>query len=294
MSAAITLAVALVCWPPGVAGRRLDASGPARGRPEIRPAGHSWAGFGWAGFGWAGFGWAGLGWAGRRPPLPLLAVLAVPVGLAAAGPGGAVATLLVLGVAVRAHRAARATRERAATTRALAEALGSFAAELRAGAPPAAAARAAARDGDPRCTRILALVEATDRLGGDVPAAVRSAAAALDRRTGDDLRRFAAAWALADRHGIGLAGPVAAVAVDLRARSRFAGRLSAQVAGPRATAVVLAVLPVLGVVLGEGIGARPWAVLSGSGAGQVLLVVGVALVAAGVEWTERIVAGVVR
>jgi tight adherence protein B len=110
----------------------------------------------------------------------------------------------------------------------------------------------------------------------------------------EHLDRLAGAWALAERHGIALAGPAAAVAHDLRARSRLAGGLRARLAGPRATAAVLAGLPVLGVLLGEGIGARPWAVLTAAGVGQVLLVVGVGLVCAGLAWTERIVAGVTR
>jgi len=70
--------------------------------------------------------------------------------------------------------------------------------------------------------------------------------------------------------------------------------VQAQVAGPRATATVLGALPVLGVLLGEGIGAHPWAVLSGTVVGQALLVVGVVLLGAGIEWTERIVVGVTR
>jgi len=306
---ALALAGALGCWPHAPAPSRLRTVAP---RPPVvdGPDGTSRAAS------------ALVALLRRRPPAPLVAVGGAGFGALTAGVGGAVAALVLGTVVLRLRRGGRRRSDRAAATQALAEGLGSFAAELRAGAPPAAAARAAARDagsgttgpGDatglratasrivgwrgPRhqgatCSRALALVEATAHLGGDVPMALRSAATA-DPLAGDDLRRVAGAWALAERHGIGLAGLTEAVAVDLRARSRFDGALRAKVAGPRATATVLAVLPVLGVLLGEGIGARPWAVLSGGLLGQGLLVVGVGLVAAGIEWTERIVAGVTR
>lgn len=301
---ALALAGALGCWPHAPAPRRIGAVAP-RPRNDAQSRTRR--------------GGPALVALLRRPPAPLAALGGAAIGALTAGVGGAVGALVLGTVVLRLRRAGRRRRDRAAATHALAEGLGSFAAELRAGAPPAAAARAAARDAGsgttgggsglgaratriavlrPRrpgdaCARALALVEATARLGGDVPTALRAAASA-ESLAGDDLRRFAGAWALAERHGIGLAGLAEAVAVDLRARTRFDGALRARVAGPRATATVLAVLPVLGILLGQGIGARPWAVLSGGLLGQALLVVGVGLVAAGIEWTERIVAGVTR
>jgi tight adherence protein B len=47
-------------------------------------------------------------------------------------------------------------------------------------------------------------------------------------------------------------------------------------------------------VLGQLVGAHPVGVLTGTGVGQVLLVVGSTLVAAGLEWSARLTAGVVR
>ena len=55
---------------------------------------------------------------------------------------------------------------------------------------------------------------------------------------------------------------------------RFAGTVRAQLAGPRATAAVLTTLPVLGIGLGELIGAGPLGVLRGGPLGQGLLVAG--------------------
>ncbi|WP_054053841.1 hypothetical protein [Alloactinosynnema sp. L-07] len=59
-------------------------------------------------------------------------------------------------------------------------------------------------------------------------------------------------------------------------------------AGPRASALMLALLPLLALALGESMGAAPIAVLTSSPVGQTLLVIGVALVCAGVTWTARL------
>lgn len=228
-----------------------------------------------------------------RPPAVLTAVAALALVTVLAGMGGAVAASLVTVVLVRARRVRRREREEAAATGGMSDGLTAFAAELRAGHPPASAAGAAARDAHTACAAALVRVEATARLGGDVPSALRRHAAA-DGVIASHLDRLADAWSLADRHGIGLAGLAEALAEDLRARSRFSGRLAAQLAGPRTTASALAALPLLGLGMGQLIGADPWGVLTGTTAGQVLLVVGAVFVAAGLEWSGRIVARVVR
>ena len=265
--ALVLVAAATVAWPPAGAPGRLRAltpvpAGPARG--------------------------AVLG-------VPVVVPLIVGLLVAAllAGIGGAVAAVVLGAVLLRGRRARQGERARTETTAGLAEGLAAFAGELRAGHPPAAAAAAAGRDAGAAARRALARVEATARLGGDVPAALREQAV-TDPLAGPHLRRLADAWALADRHGIGLAALAEAVAEDLRARARFAGRLGAQLAGPRTTAAVLAALPGIGLLLGQLVGAHPFGVLTGSGVGQVLLVVGAALVAAGLEWSRRLTAGVVR
>jgi tight adherence protein B len=80
-----------------------------------------------------------------------------------------------------------------------------------------------------------------------------------------------------------------AVRRDLDHRARAAGRLTAALAGPRATAAVLAALPLVGLLLGQAVGAAPWRVLTGSVAGQVLLVLGSGLACIGVIWSARLV-----
>ena len=55
--------------------------------------------------------------------------------------------------------------------------------------------------------------------------------------------------------------------------------------------MVLALLPIAGVLMGTAMGAKPLAFLTGGGLGGVLLVVGTALVCAGVAVSRRIIEG---
>lgn len=79
---------------------------------------------------------------------------------------------------------------------------------------------------------------------------------------------------------------------DVVGRTRFRRRTDAGLAGARATGAVLAALPLLGIALGQAVGAAPVALLLGSTSGGLLLVVGTALVCAGLAWTGRITAQV--
>ena len=64
--------------------------------------------------------------------------------------------------------------------------------------------------------------------------------------------------------------------------------LASQLSGPRATAGLLAVLPVLGLGMGAAMGARPWHVLTATGPGRLALLLGVGFDLLGVMWTERL------
>ena len=165
-------------------------------------------------------------------------------------------------------------------------------AELSVGAPPAHACAAAARELQPddgssgavACG--LAAMSGRAELGGDV----------LDRPPADDLdhgddaswRRIAVAWQMADRHGLPMIELLESVRSDLLERRQFAARAHAGLAGPRATATVLAGLPVIGVLLGQLMGADPLGVLLGGDLGGILLIVGTALSMAGWVWAQRI------
>jgi tight adherence protein B len=203
------------------------------------------------------------------------------------GPGGAVAGALVGAVVWRGLRSRAAERARLSATSAITSGLGALVVELRAGAHPATAAQGAAEDSEPAAAEVLRGIASAARRGGDVDATLRALAAARPAlRTA--LGQVAQAWLLSSRYGVPLADVLDAARCDLDRRVAFARQVQARMAGPRASAAVLAVLPLLGVLLGELSGARPLHVLSSSTAGQVLLVLGALLICAGLLWSSRL------
>jgi len=268
VAVALSLAAAIACWPASPARSRLVALlAPARG-PGGR-LGHL------------------AGWIAVDPHrgVVVLVVSALGGGLLA-GVGGALAAAIASGVGYHRWRAGAVRRGHSTEVAALLDAVAVMTAELRAGAHPAGAAASAAA-GAGVVHRVLTSVAAGAQLGAQVPALLERHAS-NEPAIADELRRMAAAWALAERHGATLAELMDAVRADLEARVRLAGQIKAQLAGPRASSAVLAGLPVLGVALGQGIGANPWQVLTGTPVGQVLLVVGTGLVCAGMLWSGRI------
>lgn len=174
-------------------------------------------------------------------------------------------------------------RSEMARGEALVRAMSIVTAELSVGAPIAQACACAgaeilADDPSSAVGRDLAILAARVHLGGDIETTRAGTA-----------RPIAALWSTSARFGLPLGDLLAASRADLVARHRFAAHTKAGLAGPRATARVLAVLPVFGLLLGQAIGADPVRVLLDGGPGSVLLVVGTVLAAAGVAWSEYIV-----
>lgn len=169
----------------------------------------------------------------------------------------------------------------------LADGLAAFGAELRAGRPPEDAARlAAAASGRPRCARALIRAVAPPASGSALPVPGKAFSAAVGR--------ISVAADLSRRTGCSLATVIAAVEDDLRARLGHGRELRSLTAGPRASVALLAGLPVLGLAMGSGVGADPWRVLTATGGGQLLLVLGVALELTGIAWSARLTARALR
>jgi tight adherence protein B len=274
--AVVALAAGQLCWPAGVGRSRL--SGLRRRGSRSRVA-------------------AACGRLATRRCGLLLVGLVAGVGALLAGAAGGVAAAMVTGTVVARRRAGRDCRTAATAATGLSDALGILVAELRAGAHPGDAITAAAEthvDGSSHAgtdvVRALSAVAAAARLGGDVPAVLRSAGTAPLRAW---LGRLADAWSLADRYGIPLADLLDAVRSDTEHRVRFAAEVQARLAGPRSTAAVLAGLPLLGLALGQAVGAVPLHVLCHTEVGQVLLVSGTAAACVGVLWSARLVSGAV-
>jgi tight adherence protein B len=102
---------------------------------------------------------------------------------------------------------------------------------------------------------------------------------------------MAVAWQLAADHGMAISAMMRTVQADIVERQRFWTRVQASLAGARATAVILAALPVLGIALGELIGAAPIAFLTDGVIGGWFLVAGTGLLCAGLWWADRITDG---
>lgn len=153
-------------------------------------------------------------------------------------------------------------------------AITAVAAELRTGKPPDDALATALGSVWPR-TRAVA------SWGGDVVAALRAE---------DDpvAVHLAACWQVSRTSGAPLADIVERLARAERDAADARVELRAALAGPQATARMLAVLPALGVGLGYLLGADPIAWFFTDPIGLPVLAAGAILTAAGVLWTRRI------
>ena len=105
------------------------------------------------------------------------------------------------------------------------------------------------------------------------------------------LRALAACWYAADRHGIALADAVTGIEEGLRAEGARLRATEVELAGIRATILLLAALPLFGFALGLALGANPLNILLHNTIGEFSLAVGIGLDLVGLLWTDRLVAG---
>ncbi len=237
----------------------------------------------------------------RIGPEALCVPLGLLLALAARSPVPALAGLLATPCVGRRLRSRTARLAKEAREEGVAALCACLAGELRAGRPPEAAlAEAVERLRGERAVdegasgegtaaswgEALTPLLAAARFGGDVPGALRQAARVPGAA---GLAGAAACWEVAIDGGAGLADGLDRVAAALRAERDQRDDLRAQLAGPKATAGMLALLPAFGVLLGVSLGADPLRVLFRTSAGLGCLLAGVALEWAGLAWTARIV-----
>ena len=220
---------------------------------------------------------------GWRRRLSLVAGAAVPVvagGLLAGARGVVVAAALVVAggtvlrlvvLQARDRRAVRAQSD-------VARACGVLASYVRVGQVPAEALVLVAAD----CP-VLAEAAAVQQIGGDVPGTLRVRAAQPGHGGLLDLAR---AWQVTSSSGAPMAPALEEVAAGLASDESLRSVVSAELAAPRSTGKLMAVLPLVGVALGYLLGGRPleWLVAGPIGWGCLLL--GLLLAAAGVLWIE--------
>jgi tight adherence protein B len=231
----------------------------------------------------------------RRPPSRAVALVAGGIALVAVVilPLTTVLAAGVLGATLaQRHRRRRQARRAAQEGRMLETALEVLVGELRVGAHPVRAFGAAADETHGAVAAALRAVAARGRLGADVTAGLRAAASSSALPA--QWERLAVCWQLASDQGLAIATLMRAAQRDLAERQRFSDRVVSGMAGARATATILACLPVLGVGLGELIGARPLRFLLSGHAGGWLLVTGMILACLGLLWSDRITGRVVR
>lgn len=254
-SAAAMALSASVLVSPSSPRRRLARRGPAASRSTGRAAGWFAVCVGAVGF----------------VLLPLTTVLA--------------AAMFIATASLR-YRRSRRSRLGTAESRELETAIDVLVGELRVGAHPAQAFAVAADETAGPVADSCRAVAARARLGADVTGGLRSVAqnSALPAQWA----RLAVCWQLAAEHGLAMSTLMRAAQRDIVERQRFSGQVMSAMAGARATAAILAGLPVLSVILGQLIGADPVAFLLAGHVGGWLLVVGVTLVCGGLLWSDRI------
>ncbi|MCW2496985.1 type II secretion system F family protein [Jatrophihabitans sp.] len=211
--------------------------------------------------------WAPIGGVGLTLALALLA-----------GPVLGLSAACALGTAIRQLSGLRTRRRARAADGAARDVIRLVLAEVEAGAPLAEAVVAAASGSlEEDLTRL-----ADELRGGRDPTALQ---------VSPRLQPLLHACRVSLGSGAALAPVLAAVAAQLDADLERAAAVDAELAGVCSSAALLAVLPAVGLAMGLGLGVDPVRVLRAP-AGQLLVLVGVALESAGLLWTARLAAAV--
>jgi tight adherence protein B len=178
----------------------------------------------------------------------------------------------------------------AGSRRECAEIVHALAAELRAGRPAASALGVVAGSARWLQEPLLAAAQAV-RNGADAATELRRVAAVPGCAP---LVAVAAAWSVTERVGGPVADVLDRIGAGLEAEHAHRESIEAALAGPRATTMLLAVLPLLGVALGRSMGADPLGLLLHRPLGWALLTAAGLLETAGLWWMRRITRSAMR
>jgi len=131
---------------------------------------------------------------------------------------------------------------------------------------------------------VLEPVAAAVRMGGP-PWQVMADMANVPGQGG--LARIGRAWQVATESGASMRDALERVRISLEEAADTAATVNGELAGPRATGRILAVLPLVGLGMAYGIGADPLRFLTSGIAGRGCLLAGIGLACAGVVWSEH-------
>jgi tight adherence protein B len=202
------------------------------------------------------------------------------------GGGGAVSVAVAR---VRRRRRYRSPRD---VDREVLPLLEGLAATLRAGLTPARALAHLAEPGEPvGLPGLVSRLAAQASTGARLEPVWRTAA---ETSGSTALLAVAEGWRLSERHGAPIVEVLDALTLGLRDQSRTAAAVAPALAAPRASATLLGVLPLGGVVLAELVGVHPVSVLVGSPAGRVAAVAGLGATLGGRLWMRRLVTAASR
>lgn len=175
-------------------------------------------------------------------------------------------------------------RDREAREAAVADATFALAGELRAGRTPSEALRAAAATAGPLAASLLAAAESV-AVGGSAAAELE---AASKLPGASRLRAVAAAWRVTESAGGRVALVLERLGDAMDRDDQLQREMAAALAAPRATTMLLAGLPVLGLGMGQAVGAHPFHLLIYKPLGWGLLIAAGALDAVGIVVSRRI------
>jgi tight adherence protein B len=175
----------------------------------------------------------------------------------------------------------RRLRTRLETQVSVSRACSAVAAQLGVGQVPMDALASAARDHP-----VLTESQRVSAVGGDVPRAWRSQAERADGCAG--LAELARAWQVSVDTGAPMSTTLEQVAAGLSADRNLQSVIAGELAAPRATSKVMAVLPACGIGLGYLLGGDPLGWLLAGPLGWGCLSAGVLLACAGVLWIETL------
>lgn len=126
-------------------------------------------------------------------------------------------------------------------------------------------------------------------IGADISSSLANAA---HQKGCEKLRLLSQAWRISEVGGNSLALTLEKILLQLRQEQRLTQLINQELAAAQASGRVLAVLPLVGLLLGFGFGGNPIAFLTQSILGRLALFIGILLVSIGLLWSEKIAQGI--